>query len=126
LPDNKFSSHYLFTSFVFANRESFQLDGFVVGDCGAVSTIMYTQNYTSAVEDTVAAALYAGTDLDCGHFYLNYAQQVLDNGTIVEGDVDQALQHTFNVLVRLGWFDPPEQQLYRHLNKDNVNTTEAQ
>jgi beta-glucosidase-like glycosyl hydrolase len=126
LPGNKFSSRYLFISFIFAKRESFHLDGFVVGDCGAVSTIMNAQNYTSTIPDTVAAALHAGTDLDCGHFYLNYTQQALDNGTIVEDDIDQALHHTFNVLVRLGWFDPPEQQPYRHLNKDNVNTTDAQ
>ncbi len=46
--------------------------------------------------------------------------------SVVENDIDQAVQHTFNVLVRLGWFDPPEQQPYRHLNKTNVNTTEAQ
>ena len=126
LPGNQFPSFYLFTLFVFANRESFHLDGFVVGDCGAVSTIMNTHNYTLTVEDTVAAALHAGTDLDCGHFYFNNTQLALDNGTIVEEDIDQAVQHTFNVLVRLGWFDPPEQQPYRQLNKANVNTTDSQ
>jgi beta-glucosidase-like glycosyl hydrolase len=57
---------------------------------------------------------------------LNHTQQALDNGTIVEADIDQALERTFGVLVRLSWFDPPEQQPYRQLNKDNVNTTEAQ
>ncbi len=87
---------------------------------------MYKHNYTSTVQDTVAAALHAGTDLNCGTFYLNYTQAALDNGTIVESDIDQALQRTFNVLVRLGWFDPPEQQFYRHLKNDSINTIEAQ
>ena len=32
---------------------------------------------------------------------------------------------TFDVLIRLGWFDPPEQQIYRQLNKTNVDTLEA-
>ena len=32
---------------------------------------------------------------------------------------------TFDVLVRLGWFDPPEQQVYRQLNQNNVDTIEA-
>jgi beta-glucosidase-like glycosyl hydrolase len=32
---------------------------------------------------------------------------------------------TFDVLIRLGWFDPPEQQVYRQLNKNNVDTIEA-
>jgi len=74
----------------------------------------------------VAAALHAGVDLDCGHYYSDNGQQALDNGTIVEGDIDQALQRTFGVLIRLGYFDPPEQQPYRHLTKDNVNTMDAQ
>jgi beta-glucosidase len=74
----------------------------------------------------VDAAVHAGLDLDCNNFFSLYAQQVLDNGTIVESDIDQALEHTFNVLVRLSWFDPPEQQAYRHLNQDNSNSTDAQ
>lgn len=87
---------------------------------------MNTHHYTSTVQDTVAAALHAGTDLDCGDFYLNHTQQALDNGTIVESDIDQAVQRLFTILVRLGYFDPPEQQPYRHLNVSNINSTEAQ
>ena len=99
----------------------------MVSDCGGyLHQLCMQHNYTSTVQDTVAVALHAGTDLNCGHFYSNYTQQALDNGTIVESDIDQALQRTFNVLVRLGWFDPPEQQPYRHLNSDSINTTEAQ
>lgn len=87
---------------------------------------MTTHNYTFTIPDTVAAALHAGTDLDCGNFYSNHTQEALDNGTIVENDIDQAVENTFNILVRLGWFDPPEQQPYRHLTKDHVNTIDAQ
>ena len=82
-------------------------------------------HYTSTVEDTVAVALHAGTDLNCGDFYLKHTQEALDKKTIVEADVDQALERTFNVLVRLGYFDPPEQQPYRKLSKTDVDTTEA-
>jgi hypothetical protein len=74
----------------------------------------------------VAAALHAGLDLDCGDFLGKNAQQALDNGTIVESDIDRALERTFNVLVRLGWFDPPEQQPYRQLGHDYINSTESQ
>jgi beta-D-xylosidase 4 len=78
------------------------------------------------VQDTVAVALHAGTDLECGQYYKKYAQVALDNKTIVESDIDRALVRTFTILVRLGWFDPPEQQPYRQLNQDNVNTVNAQ
>jgi beta-glucosidase-like glycosyl hydrolase len=101
------------------------LDGFVVSDCDAVSHIMTTHNYTSTVEDTVAVALHAGTDLDCGGFYAQHSQAALDNKTIVVADIDQALERTFNLLVRLGYFDPPEQQPYRHLSKTDVDTVES-
>ncbi len=105
--------------------ESYHLDGFVVSDCDAVSHIMTTHNYTSTVEDTVAVALHAGTDLDCGGFYAQHSQAALDNKTIVVADIDQALERTFNLLVRLGYFDPPEQQPYRHLSKTDVDTVES-
>jgi beta-D-xylosidase 4 len=110
----------------FSDRDSYHLDGFVVSDCDAIMEIMNAQNYTKTVQDTVAVALHAGTDLECGQFYKQHAQEALDNKTIVESDIDLALGRTFNVLVRLGWFDPPEQQPYRQLNKDNVNTVDAQ
>ena len=105
--------------------EAYHLDGFVVSDCGAVATIMQGHHYTSTVEDTVAVALHAGTDLNCGDFYSKYTQTALDKKTIVEADIDKALERTFNVLVRLGYFDPPEQQPYRKLSKTDVDTVEA-
>lgn len=111
-----FLSHY---------RESYYLDGFVVSDCGAISTIMNAHHYTSTVEDTVAVAMHAGTDLNCGTFYSSYTQQALDKKTIIEADIDQALVRTFNVLVRLGYFDAPNDQPYRKLTKDDVDTIEA-
>ena len=106
-------------------REAYHLDGFVVSDCDAVGTIMGGHHYTTTVQDTVAVALHAGTDLDCGGFYAQHTQAALDNKTIVEADIDQALTRTFNVLVRLGYFDPPEQQSYRQLSKTDVDTTES-
>ena len=105
--------------------ESYHLDGFVVSDCGAVGTVMTGHHYTSTPQDTVAAALHAGTDLNCGDFYSKYTQEALDSKTIVEADIDKALERTFNILVRLGYFDPAEQQPYRKLSKIDVDTSEA-
>jgi beta-D-xylosidase 4 len=87
---------------------------------------MNTHHYTSTVQDTVAVALHAGTTLNCGDFYRQHTQEALDSKTIIESEIDQVLEQNFNVLVRLGYFDPPEQQIYRQFNKNNVNTPEAQ
>ena len=113
------SFQYLFKFIHFS--EEYQFDGYVVGDCGGIDVIAW-HNYTHTREDTVAAALHAGTDLDCGKFYFNYTQQALDNKTIVEADIDQAVIRTFNILVRLGYFDPPEIQPYRQIPKSAVDT----
>jgi beta-D-xylosidase 4 len=87
---------------------------------------MNRHNYTSTTADTVAAALHAGVDLDCGTFFNANAQTALDNQTIVQADIDQALIRTFTILVRLGYFDPPEQQIYRNLGQIDINTPQAQ
>ena len=103
-------------------REEYQLDGFVVSDCGGVESILYDQKYTNTTEDTVAVALHAGTDLNCGSFYAKYSQEALDKRTIVEADIDRAVTRTYDVLVRLGYFDPPEMQPYRQIPPSVVDT----
>ena len=97
-----------------------------MSDCDAVDVIMSGHHYTSTVEDTVAAAFNAGTDLDCGSFYSKHTQEALDKHTIVESDIDRALERTFNVLVRLGYFDPSELQIYRNFSNNDINTNESQ
>lgn len=86
---------------------------------------MTEHNYTSTSDDTIAVALHAGVDIDCGSFYQHNAQAALANHTITEADIDLALVRAFNVLIRLGYFDPPEQQPYRNLTIDDINTEEA-
>ena len=42
--------------------------------------------------------------------------------TIVEADIDQAVTRSFDILVRLGYFDPPELQPYRRISSSAVDT----
>lgn len=102
--------------------EEYQFDGFVVSDCGGVESIFSAHHFTKTVEDTVAVALHAGTDLNCGSFYSKYSQQALDAKTIVEADIDQAVTRSFDIRVRLGYFDPPELQPYRRISPSAVDT----
>ncbi|CAF4391409.1 unnamed protein product [Rotaria sp. Silwood2] len=91
-----------------------------------VASIMCSYNTINGIpKDTVAVALHTGTDLNCSDFYLKHTKDALDNKTIVEKDTDRALEHTFNVLIRLGWFDPSEQPFYRQLTKADVDTPES-
>lgn len=86
---------------------------------------MTGHNYTLTPEDTVAVALHAGVDVDCGNFYAVHARAALDNKTITEADIDLALVRGFMVLIRLGYFDAPEQQPYRNFSIADIDTPQA-
>ena len=48
-------------------RAGWQFDGYVVGDCGAVTDSYATTTCSRSLEEAAAAALRSGTDLDCGN-----------------------------------------------------------
>ena len=77
---------------------------FVVSDCGAVDDIYWYHNFTDSVEDAVAVAMNAGTDLDCGDSYLKIGEALAKNGT-TEETVDRALQRLYSALFSVGYFD---------------------
>ncbi len=81
--------------------------GYVVGDCGAVGDIFASHHLVSSPAAGAAAALRAGTDLDCGGAYAALAP-ALAGGLVAEADLDRALVRLFTARVRLGLFDPPE------------------
>ena len=94
-------------------RDAWGFKGYVVSDCGAVSDVFNGHHYTKNIEEGVAAALKAGTDLTCGlpmdnvtyerDALLHAAQQ----GLITQEDIDRAVLRLFTARMRLGMFDPP-------------------
>ncbi len=98
----------------------------MTSDCDAVQNIYLPHEYTATREEAVAAALIAGTDLDCGTYYQNHLPAAFDQGLFNESTLDQALIRQYSALVRLGYFDPPEEQPYRQLSFNDVSTPEAQ
>ncbi|KAK0189847.1 glycoside hydrolase superfamily [Armillaria mellea] len=99
---------------------------YVTSDCDAVQNIYLPHEYTATREEAVAAALIAGTDLDCGTYYPDYLPAAFEQGLFNESTLDQALIRQYSALVRLGYFDPPEEQPYRQLGFNDVSTPEAQ
>ena len=49
---------------------------YIVSDCGAVSCIMGDHHFTNTTDDTCAAALQGGCDLDCGGLLSQCAEAV--------------------------------------------------
>lgn len=102
-------------------------DGFwVTSDCDAVQNVFLPHRWAPTREAAAAAALKAGTDLNCGTYYSRHLQGAYDQGLIGDADLDTAVTRLYASLVRLGYFDPAGSQPYRSLGWDSVNTAEAQ
>jgi beta-glucosidase len=106
-------------------RGAWGFDGYVVGDCGAVGDIFAGHHAVATREEAAAAALRAGTDLDCGGDYAAL-RGALARGLVAEADLDRALIRLFTARIRLGMFDPPQAVPWGRLGAEAVDTPEHQ
>jgi beta-glucosidase len=87
-------------------REEWGFKGYVVSDCGAIGDIYLNHKTSANAAAGVAAAVKAGTDLNCGVEYANLLPAV-KAGLLSEKEIDQAVRRLLLVRFRLGTFDPP-------------------
>jgi beta-D-xylosidase 4 len=99
---------------------------YVVSDCDAIQNAYLPHGYKDTREETVAAALSAGTDLDCGLYYTIHLPGAFEQGLVNGTVIDLALERLYSALVRLGYFDPASNSPYRALDWSDVSTPEAQ
>jgi beta-glucosidase len=92
-------------------RNQWQFTGYVVSDCGAISDIYRGHKAQPNAEAGAAAAVKAGTDLDCGLEYEHLVPAV-KQGLLPEKDIDTAVRRLFTARFKLGMFDPPERVPY--------------
>ncbi|KAG8089609.1 hypothetical protein GUJ93_ZPchr0011g28451 [Zizania palustris] len=102
-------------------RDEWGLQGYVCSDCDAVANM---RDYTPSPEDTVAVAIKAGLDLDCGNYTQVHGMAAIQQGKMTEKDVDKAVTNLFTVRMRLGHFDgdPRNNGVYGHLGAADVCT----
>ncbi|GMI72125.1 beta-xylosidase 1, BETA-XYLOSIDASE 1 [Hibiscus trionum] len=102
-------------------RGQWHLNGYIVSDCDSVGVMYDTQHFTATPEESAAATIKAGLDLDCGPFLAVYTDRAIRRGFLAEADVDMALANTLAVQMRLGMFDgEPSAQPYGHLGPKHV------
>ncbi|KAK0386815.1 hypothetical protein NLU13_6651 [Sarocladium strictum] len=99
---------------------------YVVSDCDAVQNAYLPHGFKPTREETVAAALQAGTDLDCGQYYPLHLPDAFSQGLFNETVVDNALVKLYSALVRLGYFDPESSSSYRSLGWTDVSTPDSE
>ena len=102
-------------------RKTYGLNGYVTGDCGAISDILRGHHYVKTNEEAAALGLKSGVDTDCGNVYQTSALDALKAGLITEGDIDKALVDIFTIRMRLGEFDPQNIVPYAGIKPNIIN-----
>ncbi|GAB4820706.1 hypothetical protein N2152v2_007752 [Parachlorella kessleri] len=88
-------------------RGKMRFDGFVVSDCGAVDSIWQHHQYANSSTTAAAAALKAGTDLNCGDY--SGLIQAEREGLVTRKEVAAAVKRVLLARFRLGHFDDPDE-----------------
>jgi beta-glucosidase len=108
-------------------RDAWHFNGYVVSDCAAVADVNTGHHYTSDMAHAAAAAVLAGTDLECG-FGQGQAFPALVEAVhqklITEADINTALRRLFTARFRLGMFDPPSSYAYGRIPMSETNSPE--
>ncbi len=82
-------------------RHEWSFTGYVVTDCDAVEDMYAFHFYLPTPEENAAAALKAGTDLNCGRYY-SYLKTAVQKKLVSEGQIDTALSRLWTARGRLG------------------------
>ena len=102
-------------------RKTYGLDGYITGDCGAISDIFFGHNYAKSNAEAAAMGLKSGVDTDCGSVYQTSALEAIKQGLITEADMDLALTNMFTVRMRTGEFDPKSKVPYAGIRPNIIN-----
>ena len=102
-------------------RRTFGLDGYVTGDCGAISDILQGHSYVKSNAEATAMGLISGVDNDCGGVYQTNALDALKKGLITEAEMDKALVNIYAIRMRLGEFDPQNIVSYAGIKASIIN-----
>jgi beta-glucosidase len=95
-------------------RGEWGFKGYVVSDCGAIGDIYRQHKLVPTAAEASALAVRSGCDLNCGTVYTSLIQ-ALNDGLILEKELDVAVKRLFTARFKLGMFDPPEMVKYAQI-----------
>jgi len=102
-------------------RNKWGFNGYIVSDCGAISDFYKYQGFSKDAAEASAAAVKAGTDLNCGSTYEKLPEAV-KRGLISEDDIDVAVKRLLTARFKLGMFDSDKDVPYAQI-PFSVNTS---
>jgi len=102
-------------------RKTYGLNGYITGDCDAISDILNGHHFTKSREEATALGLKSSVDCDCGSVYQSSAIGALRNGLVTVADIDKALVNLFTIRMRLGEFDSQNLVPYKDIKPSIIN-----
>ena len=95
--------------------------GHVVTDCGALNDVLNSHKAYPTKEETAAAAIKAGVDLECGSILQADVKAAMAQGLLTEKDIDSSLARIIHTEIKLGFFDDPKLNPYAGYGIDSVH-----
>ena len=106
--------------------DTWGFDGYITSDCGAVQDVYNSHAYAKTQEKAAADVLNAGMDIDCqGQFTRRNLVTALNKSLVTMAKIDGHLTKLFSVQMRLGMYDPVENQPYTKYTPADVATAES-
>ncbi|NLR93500.1 glycoside hydrolase family 3 C-terminal domain-containing protein [Flammeovirga agarivorans] len=102
-------------------KKQWNFDGYITSDCGALYNISQRIHYKETYEEGAAAALLAGTNLNCGTNY-HYLEKALEEGYITEELLHQRVTQLFKTRFRLGLFDGQALNPYWNISPSTIHS----
>ncbi|MCG8701016.1 MAG: glycoside hydrolase family 3 C-terminal domain-containing protein [Bacteroidales bacterium] len=88
-------------------RKTWDFEGYVVSDCGAIRDIYRDHKITETAAQAAALGVIRGCDLNCGNTY-PHLKKAIDSNYVTEKDIDLVLSRLLTARFRLGMFDSDE------------------
>jgi len=114
------ASRFLLTEIL---RERWGFRGHVVSDCGAINDIWKHHKIVDTPEEACALAIKAGLNLNCGSAFRHLTSAVR-KGLLTEAEIDAALKPLILTKLKLGFFDPPEENPWSRIDPSVVCSPE--
>lgn len=108
-------------------RNTWNFEGYVVSDEGALEDIVYGHNYTKTFVAAGVAAVNAGCNLEDGNFAYNVFSTLGDavkQELVSENTINDSVYRLFLSRMKLGEFDPPGMNPYKKLGLSQVASKE--
>jgi beta-glucosidase len=109
------ANHMLLTKIL---RERWGFKNYVVSDCDAIADIYETHHFVQTGPEAAAAAIKAGSDLNCGNTLSRYLMQACQDKLVSEEAIRAALVRVLTGRFLLGEFDSPSQLPWTKLSPE--------